>query len=306
MFEEELDDLVSKTIGYLERPDTFSQAIAGSMYGNMIIVPAEPGKMSIIHHGFLCNKPGGSDLVFVQGNLGDSCYFKVLPREDATAQIKVVNGRRSTTVNCPTLETMRGATTGDEFAALAAQGNVILCQKPNLLLIHPVIFHLANGAPTVRSRELAIDIIDALRVDPDEDDAEEVAKKHSDATNLELLLGILWASDNGGLTEVRMTDVEENPTLNHAIRAIKDKLRNDGRPTANTEREGQDEEPEGDAAAPWAISSQSIVRELNRMHESRENEISKKESNLSLLKALGPDQKRLATGGAGKSGTRHG
>jgi hypothetical protein len=78
------------------------------------------------------------------------------------AEIKVVNRRRSTSVNCPTLKTMRGASTGDKFAALESQGNVILCRKPtNLFLIHPAIFHLANGAPTVRSRELAIYIIDA-------------------------------------------------------------------------------------------------------------------------------------------------
>ncbi|KAI2504386.1 hypothetical protein MHU86_10065 [Fragilaria crotonensis] len=295
LFDEEFVDLVTKTVSFLEQPDTFTQSIAGSMHGNMIIVPAEPGKMNIIHHGFLCNKPGGSDLVFIQGNLGDSCYFKVLAREDATAQIKVTNGRRTTTVNCPTLESMTGATTGDEFASLVSQGNVILRQKPNLFLIHPAIFHLAKGAPTVRSRELAIKIIDALRVDPEEDDEEEVERKLSDATNLELLLGMLWASDNGGLTAVRLTDVDENPTLNHTIRNIKRKLIGDGRTdTPERERRGGDE-PVDDAAAPWAISSQSIVRELNRMHESRENEISKKESNLSLLKALGPDQKRLFT-----------
>jgi hypothetical protein len=59
---------------------------------------------------------------------------------------------RSTTVNCPSLATMRGASTVDEFEALAAQGNVIPRQKPNFFLIHPVIFHLARGAPTVRSQ----------------------------------------------------------------------------------------------------------------------------------------------------------
>ncbi|KAI2493892.1 hypothetical protein MHU86_20651 [Fragilaria crotonensis] len=264
LFDEEFVDLVTKTVSFLEQPDTFTQSIAGSMHGNMIVVPAEPGKMDIIHHG-----------------------------DDATAQqIKVINGRRTTTVNCPTLESVTGATTGDEFASLVSQGNVILCHKPNLFVIHPAIFQLAKGAPTVRSRELAIKIIDALRVDPEEDDKEEVERKLSDATNLELPLGMLWASDNGGLTEVKLADVDENPTLNHTITIIKGKLRGDGQteaPETRDRRGGGD--PIDDAAAPWAVSSQSIVRELNRMHESRENEISKKESNLSLLKALGPDQK---------------
>ena len=93
LFNTELADLVTRTVSYLDHPETLGQDIAGSMHGNMLIVPAGPGRMNIIHHGFLCNKPGGSDLVFIQGNLGDSCYFKILTREDAAAQIKVVNGR---------------------------------------------------------------------------------------------------------------------------------------------------------------------------------------------------------------------
>ncbi len=45
----------------------------------------------------------------------------------------------------------------------------------------------------------------------------------------------------------------------------------------------------------WAISSQSIVQELNRMHESRESERILKETSMSLLKTLNPKQKRLFT-----------
>jgi hypothetical protein len=88
LFEEELVDFVStKTVSFLECPDTSSLALASSMFGNMMIVPVEPGKMNIIHHGFKCNFPGSFDLIFVRGNLGDSFYFKVLPHEEATSNI---------------------------------------------------------------------------------------------------------------------------------------------------------------------------------------------------------------------------
>ncbi len=65
-----------------------------------------------------------------------------------------------------------------------------------------------RSAPPVRSRELAIEIIDALLVDPEEGDDEEVGTELSDTTNLQLLLRMLWASHYGGLTEVRRADVD--------------------------------------------------------------------------------------------------
>ena len=57
---------------------------------------------------------------------------------------------------------MRQATAGNRFTALASQEKVILRMNPNLFLIHPAMFDLEDGAPRlVRSREMAIDIIDA-------------------------------------------------------------------------------------------------------------------------------------------------
>ena len=47
------------------------------------------------------------------------------------------------------------------------------------------------------------------------------------------------------------------------------------------------------AAEAWAVSSQSIVQELNRMQKSREAAKSLKESSQPLLKSLGPAQKDL-------------
>ena len=120
-------------------------------------------------------------------------------------------------MNCPTL-IMRQATAGDKFAALASQEKVILCINPNLFLIHPAIFNLEDGAPRlVRSREMAIDIIDAAMKRMMEVDT----KKLLYAANVELLLGILWALDNrqGTADRYSMTNVEEYPKLNHACPA---------------------------------------------------------------------------------------
>lgn len=278
LFDEELITLVDRTTSHFENPDKLVQDVAGSMYGNMMMIPGAPGKMHLLHHGFICNKPGGIDLIFAQGNLGDSFYFKVLPRTDATAQIKVVNGQRTRTTNCPTLEEMRGATTAEGFASLAAHGNGILCQHPNHVLIHPALFLMVEGAPTVRARDMAMTIIEAIRIEPGEEDVEELARKETEAAGLEALLGMLWASENEGLTEVRLSDIEENPTLNHAIRTVKTKLSQAGidRDDSISDDGREEDGRAGAGAEPWAASTHSIVNAMNKMTELRESEISKR------------------------------
>jgi hypothetical protein len=46
--------------------------------------------MNILHHGFVNNTNMGLALIFVQGNLTNCAYFKILPRDEATIQVKVV------------------------------------------------------------------------------------------------------------------------------------------------------------------------------------------------------------------------
>ena len=291
LFEKETSEFVEATTGHFEDPNKLTQTIAGSAYANVMLVPAQTGHMHVLHHGFGCNTESGFSLIFVQGNLSDCSYFKSLPTKEATDQIKSsTEGRRNnSTINCPLLETMRNATTADDFAALEPQGNVILRKKPNHILIPPVIFLQIDGASDVRSKDLAIIILDAIRVDPDEDDDEEAARKETEAQELELLLAILWASENNGLTPVPLSDIRGNPTLNQVVASIKDKLKGNGG------RNDEDREGRTDEAAAWAISSQSIVQELNRMHEQRESEKSLKAATLSLLKTLGPDARDLFT-----------
>jgi hypothetical protein len=64
--------------------------------------------------------------LIIQGNLSNCVYFKVLPTDTATTQVKVMNGHRFIIMNCPTLATMRETTTTNGFLALKAQCNIIL------------------------------------------------------------------------------------------------------------------------------------------------------------------------------------
>ena len=250
--------------------------------------------MQMLHHGFTCDTDeSGFQLVFVQGNLSDCCYFKTAPQDKVTKPIRITEGRRTTTTNCPTLASMLTATTKEEFKNLPAQGNGILRQKPNHMMIHPDAFLMMDGKPTFPAADLAITIIGLIRIDPDEDDEDLVEEKMTAASGAESVLAFLWASEKAALTPVLLSDVNENPYLNQTIRNIKEKL-GEGGSLANDSR-SEDGDERGARADAWAISSQSIVQELNRMHESRETARDLKEASQSLLKALGPDQKELFT-----------
>ena len=121
----------------------------------MLMVPGNKGVMNILHHGFVSDTSEGLALIFVQGNLRDCAYFKILPRDEATTQVKVVHGMRITIgTNWPTLASMVGAESADAFAALTLAGTIILRQKPNHVMIHPAVFFLAaNGKATIPSKE---------------------------------------------------------------------------------------------------------------------------------------------------------
>ena len=181
--------------------------------------------------------------------------------------------------------------TENAFANLPAAGNEILRGHPNHLLINGDIFLMASGAPNVRAKTLAKKIIDFLRVighdegsdeDDESDDEEMIAIKKEASTGVETLMAMLWASENAGLAPIQLQDVPDNGTLNQIIRNVKSKLttgRLGGIGPVIAEEPGARGATE---AAAWAVSSQSIVQELNRMHESREADRAQKESNTSL------------------------
>ena len=299
LFQTDLGTLAAKSKAHLQSVGAFTETITGGAHGNMLLIPGAKGRMHLIHHGFSCLTDDGFALVFVQGNLSDCSYFRILDRNEAVEEIKVIQGRRVTITNCPTLGSMLEATSATQFASLPAQGNGILRQRPNHLMINGDVFLMADGAPTISAGSLALAIIDFVRIEREGDDADDedtVEAKQELAIGAETLLAMLWASENGGLTPIQLQDVPSDPILNQMIRTVKSKL---GDGTRSYERSDDESIPErasrdGEASA-WAISSQSIVQELNRMHESREAERVRKETNMSLLKTLNPSQKKLFT-----------
>jgi hypothetical protein len=306
LFASDLGLLAERSRSHLGNVANFTDTITGRSFGNAILIPGQAGHMQLLHHGFSCMTDSEYSLVFAQGNHSDSSYFKILDREIAVEEIRSVVARRATAqqTNCPALASMLATTSGEEFANLPAAGNGILRGRPNHILVNGDLILMANCAPNFSSSSFAMKIIDFVRIinhdegdedDDETDDEEMISAKKEIAAGAETLLAMLWASENGGLTPIQLQDVPDNGILNQIIRNVKSKLSTNSQGgTAATPAEITHGRTDTEAAA-WAVSSQSIVQELNRMHESREAEKAQKESNMSLLKTLNPSQKLLFT-----------
>ena len=306
-FHSDLGSLAAQSRTHLNNTANFTESITGRSFGNAILIPgATTGQMQLLHHGFSCLTDEEYSLVFVQGNMSDSSYFKILDRTTVVEEIRSAVARRASSqqTNCPSLESMLATRTEDAFANLPSTGNGILRGHPNHLLINGDIFLMASGAPNVRAKALAKKVIDFLRVvghdegsdeDDETDDEEMIAIKKEASAGAETLLAMLWASENGVLTPINLQDVPDNGTLNQIIRNVKSKLTTGGLGGSGPVIAEEIGERGAAEAAAWAVSSQSIVQELNRMHESREADRAQKESNTSLLKTLNPSQKQLFT-----------
>ena len=304
LYEADLGTLATKTKTHLGNALGFTETIAGSAYGTVLLVPGPPGRMQVLHHGFTCSTNIGLSIIFIQGNLSDCSYFKVLPRELAIEQIRISVGGRTRSTNCPTLEEMMQAGSEEAFKALPAQGNGILRQFPNHLMINSDTFMMTDGATSISSKALAMDIInwfnrkveaEAAEVEGEEEDHEREERLEYAGEMIlgfETILAMLWASENDGLTPILLTDVDDDPVLNQLIRNIKAKLVVG---TSNTNEGGPGPETNHAQATAFVLSSQSIVTELNRMHEDRTTERSLQESKNSLLKTMDSVQKDLFT-----------
>ncbi len=111
---------------------------------------------------------------------------------------------------------------------------------------------------------------------------------------------VILTSEQGGLTPVALVDAADSAELNQIVRGIKKEPfltnKSDDRRRGTRAGSGDDSIDERNGRNDvWAISSQSIVRELYRMHESRETAREDKELSQSLFKALGPAEKELFT-----------
>jgi len=200
------------------------ETVGGSNYGNMLLVPGTTGFMQVLHHGFTHSAElgGPMDIVAVHGNLSEAS-LKVIPKDTIVMQAGNNTGRRRSAIECPTMDSILGTTTAEEFRALAPAKNEILRQKPNHIFIGPDTFFLTKGAKQVRSSELAALIIDRFTIDADDDDQVAQAKL-DEAGTAELLLSFLWASERNLLAPVTLTEPGESNVLNSIHRAMKARI----------------------------------------------------------------------------------
>lgn len=150
--------LAKRTKSHLNNVSKLTETVAGSDYGNMILIPRSKGIMHLIHHGFACNTATSFVLAFAHGNLGESTTFKLADR-DAMVRPAVTEG-----ISVPSLDSMMGAESPEEFGAIEADGNTILEEYPNHCLINPDVFAIVKGSKRVDSKSLAYCIIEAFQL----------------------------------------------------------------------------------------------------------------------------------------------
>ena len=294
--------LTRKAEGNLNNVGRLTDFITGSSYGNMVLIPGRPGQMQLVHHGFACNTRKGFKRAFAHGNLGDCTAFKTVPREEMVAPVAGRDDEDDEgderTRSAPTLDSMLGAESADDFANLEAEGNDILDRLPNHCFVTPEIFIGVEGSKRLLAKDLAFHLIDEFQSSVEDDD-EISAGKEEDAEGLEGILAMLWASEKGMLTEIRMDDVPEEPMMSHIIKDVRRKI-GDGRTpaaAANATR-GTDVTTAAGASASielMALSLQSMVALLSKIQEGTDTDRQKKESEKSILKTMGPTQRALFT-----------
>ena len=167
------------------------------------------------------------NLFFFHGNLSDCATVKAVPRKGAVEQIGLVQtarGRRGAILKltCPNLDSMMETQSGLEFSNLDEEGNEILQDMPNHVMVNPDIYDVAEGEKTIQAAKLAGDIIKWLKVD--ESDDEDVAElKRNEAGAAETVLAFLWAVANEKTVPLELGDIPEDSTLNQLIRSFREK-----------------------------------------------------------------------------------
>ena len=302
LFDANTKSLARKTEGNPNNVSKLTDFITGSSYGNMVLIPGRPGVMQLVHHGFACNTGEEFTLAFAHGNLGDCTTFKTIPREEMVAPIA---GRDATeeegggrTRSAPSLDSMLGAESADEFSGLEQEENDILERLPNHCFITAETFLKVNGAKHLSAKALALYIIEKFQQSVEDEDEISVAQAE-EANGLEGILAFLWASERGMLNEIRMDDVPEDPMMSHIIKDIRRRLCGDRDPsperTTMVSAGNGGADSGGASMEMMAKSSQSMVALLNRFQDGNDADRQRKESEKSILKTMGPTQRALYT-----------
>ena len=177
------------------------------------------------------------------------------------------------------------------FAALVAESNPILRDRPNHALIIPQFFFFLGGAGLFSSKEVAMKTIALLT--PQVDNTPEVLEeKLAESGWAESLLAMLWESEKGFLEPIILQDIPETPVMNFTIRQIKENL-GSGRvsATVSPERFGSDEATLAQMEMMAASSVNDLVSILTKMQDGNKVDKSKNEAEKSILKAMVPTQR---------------
>jgi hypothetical protein len=124
-------------------------------------------------------------------------------------------------------------------------------QNSNHLMIHPEAFLMMDGAAMFQAKEMTITILDLVRIDVDDNEEEDSGHPSKEPSS-----------------QYSCRTPRKTQRLNQTIRSIKANLGGGmGEPLPRMRVDDEDRELR---KAQWAILLQSIVQELNGMHESRE------------------------------------
>lgn len=291
------EELAEISKGHNNDAGKLRATIAGSGGGNIVLVPGPKGFVNFLHQGFATTTHLGGDVIlgFIQGNFSTS-PFKVIGRP-ADAVIPIDQGRATTRgktapTACPTLAAIFGAGSGDEFAALPGEVDT-LAGRPNHIFVHPSLFTIADGPKSARSKTLAWAIVDKLATELlTAGSDQERAATREEQENVGTLLAFLWASEQGLLSPVTLTDMPESPHLNHQCELIVKKIGNNiTTPAGNSPN----------VNSGLAVATHSLILSMQSAENTRLLERAEDKSAKSLIRNLSPRQQSLFT----KLCTRH-
>ena len=164
LFGASLAVLSTITASHFKKPDKLVETIAGSTYSNMIMVTGDDdGNVHILHHGFVnaTSFGGEASILFLSGNSSEA-PLKSLAHASAVVPIKT-GKTRGAVIDAPLFHDMLKVESETDFAKLRGNGNTILREKPNHMMIGPAVFLLAGGAQRIKATTLAYQIISRIR-----------------------------------------------------------------------------------------------------------------------------------------------
>ena len=140
--------------------------------------------------------------------------------------------------------------------ALPGDQKDTLADRFNHFFIHPRIFTKASGPRTIKAKALAYAILKQLNLQlADLATEQEKLEVCEEMANLKVLLAFLWVSQQGFLTAVTRSGMEESPHLNHQRELILKTNRKPATPQAGSSL---------DPARGSAMATQSLMLSMQQ------------------------------------------